>query len=141
MNEGQNGRIKINDGDWIDANIEMDISPLDISGQDHLFDLNEMLRKMREPITMEGTIPFDGLIEMKQWSTGAKIEGTLTSHGVELFRGMFQEWARPEPWMFLVSQEMMWRIQYAKQGKHYPSPRKRKSKAWRERISRKMRRV
>lgn len=118
MSEGLNGRIQINGGEWKDAQIELDFYPQEVIIEEPKF-------------THEWA-------HLKQWSTGSKIEGTLTSYGVELFRGIFEELGGVDPRMFLVSQETMWRIEYAKQGKHYPSPRKRKSKAWRERMRKKM---
>lgn len=38
-----------------------------------------------------------------------------------------------------VGMKAYWRCIYARQGKRYPSPHKRKSKVWRDRMIRKMR--
>lgn len=115
MIEEQNGYIKLGDK-WIDAKIEVHVDLPELEEQGCPFNLNESLRKMREPTTVT-------------------VDGTLTDLHLELFKELYQS-AQSTP-LFLISKEMYWSLQYLAQGKRYPSPRKRKSKA---RMSRKWRR-
>jgi hypothetical protein len=69
-----------------------------------------------------------------------KMEGTFTAgEGLNAFiDSMFSEVERESTVACYVSQQTLWMLQYAKQGKRYPSPKKRKSKAWRDRVSNKL---
>jgi hypothetical protein len=73
-------------------------------------------------------INFSKMIKEMQ-DVSIHVEGTLTQQDIEaLLRSMYQN-ARDNPYCMYVDQETLWRLEYAWEGKRYPSPRKRKSKA------------